>query len=142
MQANRQDIVPVLLSNDNGNNLYRNHIIPTNIICMSEITNEELGRRRFQIQKEKSVENAYEKIRRAREQQWEYLSPQDREILKDVLGEIWTHTDRIRWETYSFSTLSGNDVELLIEIGKKIKDGQSTAETAAKSLDDILKHKI
>ena len=109
---------------------------------MSEITNEELGRRRFQIQKEKAVEIAYEKIRRATGQHWESFSPQDRVILKDVLGDIWTRTDRIRWESYTFSTLSGHDVESLIGIGEKIKSGQSTAETAAKSLDDILNHKI
>jgi hypothetical protein len=109
---------------------------------MSEITNEELGRRRFQIQREKAVENAYEKIRRASGPEWESLSPQDREMLKNVLGDMWARTDRIRWESYTFSTLSGHDIDSLIDIGKKIKSGHSTAETAAKSIDEILNHKM
>ncbi len=109
---------------------------------MSEITNEELGRRRFQIQKEKAVETAYDKIRRATAQGWESLSSQDREILKEVLGDVWTRTDRVRWESYSFSDLLGSDVKALIEIGKKIKTDRSSAEISEKLLDDIFNNKI
>jgi hypothetical protein len=44
---------------------------------MSRSTEEDLGRRRFQIQKEKAVEEAYEKIRRSFGQEWQYFSAED-----------------------------------------------------------------
>ena len=109
---------------------------------MSEITNEELGRRRFQIQKEKAVELAVEKIRRGKHPQWESLSPKDLQILKDILGDIWTITDRTRWESITFSKLSPQNIESLIDIGKKIENNYCTAETAAKFLEDISNDKI
>jgi hypothetical protein len=109
---------------------------------MSEITNEELGRRRFQIQREKAVETAYGKIRRATAQDWESLSSEDREILKEVLGDVWTRTERVRWDSYSFSSLLGSDVKTLIEIGRKIKTDRSSADISEKLLDDIFNHKI
>jgi len=109
---------------------------------MSDITNEELGRRRFQIQKEKAVEDAYEKIRRARGEQWETLSQQDREILHEILGDIWAGTSRTRWDSYAFSILSESDIASLIAVGKKIRNGQRTFGSAEKVLDGILNPKL
>lgn len=85
---------------------------------MSRSTEEDLGRRRFQIEKEKAVEDAYEKIRRSFGQEWQIFSAEDYAVLRDVLGEIWISVDRNHWKNYCFSTLSHKDIHALIDMGK------------------------
>jgi hypothetical protein len=105
---------------------------------MSRSTEEGLGRRRFQIQGEKAVEDAYEKIRRSFGQEWQSFSAEDCAMLREVLGEIWISVDRERWKNFCFSTLSHIDVLALIVIAREglCKKGMSP-ETLAR-LDDIL----
>ena len=105
---------------------------------MSETTDDNLGRRLFQVQKEKAVENAMEKIRRRMGTGWNSVSRSDSEILKDVLGEVWTSIDRQRWRTYSFSKLSKEEINSLITLGKKMKTQYSLTEENIKQLDIIL----
>jgi hypothetical protein len=105
---------------------------------MSRSTDDGLGRRRFQIQKEKAVEEAYEKIRRSFGDDWKCFSPEDCKVLRDVLGEIWINVDRDCWKDYCFSTLSYAEILSLIAIAKEgICQKCMTRETLAR-LDEIL----
>jgi hypothetical protein len=109
---------------------------------MSEITDDTLGRRLFQVQKEKAVEDALEKIRHRLGTEWNLVSPSDSEVLKDILGEVWTSIDRPRWGTYSFSKLSKNDISSLITTGKVVKANPPLTNDLLKSLDNILSRTI
>ena len=105
---------------------------------MSRNTEEGLGRRRFQIQKEKAVEDAYEKIRRSFGQDWQCFSAEDCAVIREVLGEIWISVDRDCWNDYCFSTLSHADLLSLIATAKEgLCQKCMTAETLAR-LDEIL----
>lgn len=101
-------------------------------------TDDTLGRRLFQIQKEKAVEDALEKIRHGMGREWDSFSPSDSEVLKEILGDCWTSIDRNRWGTYSFSKLSKHDVNSLITIGKEVKAKPPLSNNLLKSLDNIL----
>jgi hypothetical protein len=101
-------------------------------------TDDTLGRRLFQVQKEKAVEDALEKIRRRMGNQWNSVSPSDSEGLKEILGEVWISIDRNRWETYSFSKLSLHDINSLIIIGKEVKAKPPLTNDLLKLLDNIL----
>jgi hypothetical protein len=105
---------------------------------MSGTTEDNLGRRLFQVQKEKAVEEALEKIRHRIGAEWNSVSVQESEIFKDVLGEAWTSIDRHRWGTYSFSKLSIEDVYALISLGKKLKTSYSVTEDKIREMDSIL----
>jgi hypothetical protein len=109
---------------------------------MSEITDDTLGRRLFQVQKEKAVEDALEKIRHRLGTEWNSVSPSDSAVLKDILGEVWTSIDRHRWGTYSFSKLSKNDISSLIITGKVVKANPPLTNDLLKSLDNILSRTI
>jgi hypothetical protein len=102
-------------------------------------TDDTLGRRLFQVQKEKAVEDALEKIRRSMGNKWNLVPPSDSEGLKEILGEVWISIDRNRWETYSFSKLSLHDIDSLIIIGKQVKAKPPLTGDLLKSLDNILR---
>jgi hypothetical protein len=105
---------------------------------MSRSTEENLGRRRFQIQKEKAVEDAYEKIRRSFGADWQCFSAEDCSMLRDVLGEIWISVERDRWKNYCFSTLSYKDILSLIAIAKEGLCQKCMTPEALDRLDEIL----
>ncbi len=105
---------------------------------MSRTTEEGLGRRRFQVQKEKAVEEAYEKIRRSFGDDWQCFSADDCKILRDVLGEIWTGVDRDSWKEYCFSTLSYADILSLIAIAKEGPGLKCMTQDTLARLDEIL----
>ena len=94
------------------------------------------------VQKEKSVEDAYEKIRRRMGAEWSSLSTSDCNILKNILGEVWTSIDRHRWSAYSFSKLSKNDIDSIIMIGKEVHAKPPLTDDGLKSLDNILSKTI
>lgn len=105
---------------------------------MPDTTEDNLGRRLFQVQKEKAVEDALDKIRHGVGAEWNSVFMPDSALLKYVLGEVWTSIDRHRWATYSFSKLSKEDVYGLIHLGKKMKAGYSVTEDQIRELDTIL----
>ena len=94
------------------------------------------------VQKEKAVEDAFEKIRRRMGPEWSSFSTSDWDILKNILGEVWTSIDRHRWGTYSFSKLSKNDINSLITIGREVKAKSLLTNDGLKSLDNILSKTI
>ncbi len=105
-------------------------------------TDDTLGRRLFQVQKEKAVEEAFEKIRHTTGTEWNSVSSSDSEVLKEILGEVWTSIDRHQWGTYSFSKLSMNDIRSLITIGKTVKAKPPLTNDMLKLLDNILSNRI
>jgi hypothetical protein len=109
---------------------------------MYETTDDTLGRRLFQVQKEKAVEDAFVKIRHRAGTEWNSIPASDSEILKDILGEVWTSIDRYRWGTYSFSKLSIYDIKSLITIGKSVRANPPLTNDVLISLDNILSKTI
>ena len=105
---------------------------------MYDTTDDTLGRRLFQVQKEKAVEDAIAKIRHRVGTGWNSIPASDSEILKDILGEVWTSIHRHRWGTYSFSKLSIDDINSLISIGKAVRANPPLTNDVLKSLDNIL----
>ncbi len=105
---------------------------------MSHSTEDGLGRRRFQVQKEKAVEEAYEKIRRSFGEDWKSFSAEDQKALRHVLGEVWTDVERESWKEYCFSTLSYNEVVSLIAIAKEVQSQKCLTRDALARLDEIL----
>ena len=88
---------------------------------MPEVTPDERGRRAYQIQKEKAVESAMEKIRLNLGQDWKLFSIADIDLLNYVLGEVWVSMDRKSWGQCAFSRLARSDIERILAIGKDIR---------------------
>ncbi|MEN6395940.1 MAG: hypothetical protein ABFC78_05600 [Methanoregula sp.] len=106
---------------------------------MSRTSDEELGRRRFQLVKEQAVEDAVEKIRRSPAAEWQSLYTTDYSLLREILGDLWVSLARERWEQYSFSTLTRQDIIDLLTLGKRSRGHALTPKTLGE-MDAILSH--
>jgi hypothetical protein len=106
---------------------------------MSRTSDEELGRRRFQLGKEEAVEDALEKIRRAQAVDWPSLCAADCMLLQEILGELWICVEREKWEQYSFSRLTRQDILDLLTLGAGMRGGTLTCLTL-EEMDAILSH--
>jgi hypothetical protein len=106
---------------------------------MTRTDEEELGRRRFQLQREQAVEAAVEKIRHAPAAGWPSFCDADYTILREILGELWINLEREKWEEYSFSTLTCQDIRDLIALGKRAK-GHVITGAMFDEMDAILSH--
>ena len=97
---------------------------------MPEVRDEEVGRRLFQIHKEKAVEVALEKIRRKMPLEWKAFTSSDVDILKYILGEAWVCIKRSEWEGISFAKLTQKDLKAIIEIANQVSSKEKPEKTA------------
>lgn len=105
---------------------------------MSHSTEDNLGRRRFLLHRDKAVEHALERIRRSPDAEWETLSPEERAGLKAALTEIWDNCGRDRWEQYCFSTLSKLDILALIALVGDMRGRHDQSCPSKKEIEAIL----
>jgi len=109
---------------------------------MPDVTNDERGRRIFQLHKERAVEAALEKIRLNPKSDWATFSQQDIKSLTSILGETWVSLERSTWEQCSFSRLTRKDLNEIISIGNDVKSERMREETAITKVSTILKKSI
>lgn len=105
---------------------------------MSPSTEDNLGRRRFQLHRDMAVEQSMEKIRRAPDSGWETLTPEQRTRLKAVLAEIWENCEHRRWEQYCFSTIKKAGILRLIALGDEVRARHQQLCDARESVEAIL----
>ncbi len=105
---------------------------------MSKFTNDELGRQRFQLQKEKVVEEIIEKLRKQPLADMLYFTSREVGILKYLLGGAWISIKREEWGKFSFSQLTKKDIESIIETGKALNNKEITEKTAIESVISVL----
>ena len=102
------------------------------------MTNDERGRRVFQIHREMAVEKAIEKIRQSVGQDWKVYSVTDIDLLKYMLGESWISLDRRKWEGFTFTRLSKDDLDRIIMTAKQVKKKERTESDAVRNVIEIL----
>lgn len=102
---------------------------------MTTISSEELGRRRFQVLRDKAAEDALEKIRKTMRERGRALTAEENVKIREVLREIWSGIDPVEWESFSFSKLSEDDIHATLSIGK----GEINLMEAVPAMADALK---
>jgi hypothetical protein len=109
---------------------------------MPDVTNDERGRRIFQIHKEMAVENALEKIRHNPKSEIGDFSPEDIKMLNYILGEAWVSVGRQVWEQSSFTRLNRTELEEIVKIGNDVKNKKIREETGINKICKILKGSV
>lgn len=87
---------------------------------MADITRTDIGRRMYQIHKEKEVEKALEKMRESFGADWMLFSDTDIRLLERLLLEAWAGLDKAAWETIPFGRMKREDVEQILDTGRFI----------------------
>jgi|APLow6443716910_1056828.scaffolds.fasta_scaffold337895_1 hypothetical protein len=105
---------------------------------MPEATKTEVGRRLFQVHREKGVENAIKKIHHGIGDDWKLFTEGDIKVLERMLGECWVYIDSGVWDTIAFSQLKYTDVLHIIQIGNSGKGKDSTDTKAVNDVTAIL----
>jgi len=109
---------------------------------MSTITNEELGRRRFQVLRDKAAELGLEKIRKSIGDLGEELSPNESSLIREVLKEIWSGVDNNVWESFSFTRLTHDDIRAILTVAKSGKNQKDAVPAMAEIMKKILLEKL
>jgi hypothetical protein len=109
---------------------------------MPDVTNDERGRRIFQLHKERAVETALEKVRQNPKSEWSAFSPEDIRTLNQILGEAWVSVERRIWEQSAFTRLTRKHLEEIIGIGNDVKNKKIREEDAVNKICRILKGSI
>jgi hypothetical protein len=108
---------------------------------MPDVSDQERGRRVFQIQKEKHAEEALERARKSLGDGWKRFSLQEIRTMKFILGEAWVFIDRRAWEGFSFARLSRDDLDGILAIGKAVERKEKTEHDASAEVGAIL-HRV
>jgi hypothetical protein len=105
---------------------------------MPDVSDQERGRRFFQLQKEKHAEEALEKVRKSLGDGWKVFSLPEVKTLRLMLGEAWVFTDRKLWEGYSFARLSRDDLDQILAIGRSVERKELSEHDAARQVTGVL----
>ncbi len=96
---------------------------------MPDVSRTEIGRRMFQLQKEKAVEQVIEKIRQNLGSEWKTFSTADVHLLERLLQAAWINMDKVAWEKIRFNMCSKGDVERILLVARG-KDLEKTSQHA------------
>jgi hypothetical protein len=105
---------------------------------MTLSTEDNLGRRRYLLERDKAVEESLEKVRRAPDSQWATLSSEERTMLKAVISEIWETCERGHWKQFCFSTLTKPDLLRLVVLGNDMMARHHMTDETRTAVEAIL----
>ncbi len=114
----------------------------TVVMPVPEISEEERGRRAFQLHRDRAVDAAIERIRESLGPSWRSFSQAEVELLRYLLGESWIATGRRTWERFSFSRLDAKRVAAIIELGRKVRKKEKEEQAAIGEVLRILESSI
>lgn len=97
-------------------------------------SNEDVGQRMHEVNKERAVDRAIERLRHGLRADWHYLTGDDYTNLRWVIGEIWATVSREEWDSLYFSKLDIERTRRLVSVGDRLRrhhtDRTSAMETA------------
>jgi hypothetical protein len=105
---------------------------------MSRSPDDNLGRRRYLLLRDKAVEHALERIRRSPDARWETLSQEEHAGLKVALSEIWENCGHEHWQQYCFSTLTKADILALIALVAEMQERHHQTCESRETIEAIL----
>ena len=105
---------------------------------MPDVSRTEIGRRMFQLQKEKAVEKVIEKIRQNIGSEWKTLLTADVHLLERLLEAAWVNTDKAAWEKIRFATCSKEDVQRILSVARSIDLEKTSQHAVAEEVEKVL----
>ncbi len=104
-----------------------------------DTTDEDIGRRAFQIRKEKATERAIERLRQGLKNSWSVYSQTEVDDLSWIIGELWAFEKRLDWEDLHFSKLTADDVQAIIKIARDLQENAHNSVEHLEQVGDIIR---
>ena len=101
---------------------------------------ENLGIRFHEVNRQRAVDRAIERMRYALGADWHYLTTEDHVALRWISGELWATTGRGEWETFRFSKLDYPAVRRLVGIGDRLRRHNVGRAAALESAADTVRN--
>lgn len=98
------------------------------------IDEESLGIRLHEVNRQRAVDRAVERLRYGLRADWHYLTAEDHANLRWVIGELWATTSREGWDEFHFSKLDFDQTRALVQAGGRMR-GRHTSGIS--SLDNV-----
>ena len=86
-----------------------------------EMTNEALGMRMHEVNRQRAVERAVERLRHGLKADWHYLSQDDITNLRWLFGELWATLTHAEWDEMHFSKVSFEATRRLVSIADRLR---------------------
>lgn len=101
---------------------------------------EDLGIRLHEVNRQRAVDRAVERMRYALGADWHYLTTEDHAALRWISGELWATAERAEWETFHFSKLDYPAVRRLVGIGDRLRRHNVGRAAALESAADTVRN--
>ena len=105
---------------------------------MPDVSRTEIGRRMFQLQKEKAVEKVIEKIRQNIGSEWKTFSEKDVHLLERLLEAAWVNMEKAAWEKIRFNKCSKEDVQRILSVARGIDIEKTSQHAVAEEVEKVL----
>lgn len=104
-----------------------------------DTTDEDIGRRAFQLRKEKATERALDRLRQGLKTEWGVLTQHDLADLSWIIGELWAFEKRLDWEDLHFSKLTAEDTRAIIELARALQENEHHGVETLERVGDIIR---
>lgn len=102
------------------------------------VTDESLGIRLHEVNRQRAVDRAVERLRYGLKADWHYLTHDDIGNLRWVLGELWSTRDRDEWEQLHFSKLGLDQARRIVGVGDRLRRHGTNRVHALESAMEII----
>lgn len=84
------------------------------------VDDESLGIRLHEVNRQRAIDRSVERLRHGLRADWHYLTADDHQNLRWILGEMWSVTGRDEWDSLHFSKLGLEQVRRLATMGDRL----------------------
>jgi hypothetical protein len=105
----------------------------------SDVRDEDIGMRAFQIRKAKAVERAIDRLRQGIKPSWAMFTQHDLSDLGWMIGELWAYEKRADWEDLHFSKITPEDVVEIIAIARELRESPRNTVETLERVGDIIR---
>lgn len=103
------------------------------------VTNESLGIRLHDVNRQRAVDRAIERLRHGLHADWHYLTSDDHAALRWILGKLWSTTSRQEWESFHFSKLSFDQARRLVMLSSRMRSNHARSVSSMEMVADVVR---
>ena len=104
-----------------------------------DTTDEDIGRRAFQLRKEKATERAMDRLRQGLKANWSMFTQHDFQDLSWMIGELWAFEKRLDWEELHFSKLTAEDTQAIIALARTLQENAHHSVETLERVGDMIR---